>query len=131
MKRRTFLQNTTMAGSTLLLATGIGPDRTDKNLFVHHVYFWLKNPDSKDDFDKLIKGLESLSKISYIKLFHIGKPADTKREVIETSYQVSWLLFFNNKEEEERYQKDPIHLQFVEDCKQLWSKVVVYDSVDV
>ena len=100
-------------------------------MFVHHVYFWLNNKDSKEDRAALIKGLQALSKIDYIKLYHIGQPADTNREVIDTSYSVSWLLFFNSKEEEERYQKDPVHLKFVEDCKHLWSKVVVYDSVDV
>jgi hypothetical protein len=102
-----------------------------KNLFVHHVYFWLKNPASKEDYAKLIKGLEGLSKIPYIKMFHIGKPADTSRDVIDTTYNVSWLLLFNNKEEEETYQRDPIHLKFVDECKHLWTKVVVYDSVDV
>jgi hypothetical protein len=103
----------------------------EKNIFIHHVYFWLKNTDSKEDLDKLLKGLEKLSKISYIKMFHLGKPADTNRDVIDTSYSVSWMLLFNNKDEEERYQKDPIHLKFVEECKELWTKVVVYDSVDV
>ena len=132
--RRSFINQSTKAtigGS--LLASGIMAtlyDPTEKNIFVHHVYFWLKNKESKEDRAALIKGLQALSKIDYIKLFHIGQPADTNREVIDTSYSVSWLLFFNSKEEEERYQKDPVHLKFVEDCKHLWSKVVVYDSVD-
>jgi hypothetical protein len=137
--RRSFINQTTQAAiGGSLLASGImapnnssTPPRTEKNIFVHHVYFWLKNKDSKEDRAALIKGLQALSKIDYIKLFHIGQPADTNREVIDTSYSVSWLLFFNNKEEEERYQKDPVHLKFVEDCKHLWTKVTVYDSVDI
>ena len=36
-----------------------------KNMFIHHVYFWLKNPESKEDFAKLVKGLEALSKVEY------------------------------------------------------------------
>ena len=32
-------------------------DNRMKNIFVHHVYFWLKNPESKDDFDQLVAGL--------------------------------------------------------------------------
>jgi hypothetical protein len=132
--RRSFIAASAVAtaGATLL-ASGINaaPTKLEKNMFVHHVYFWLKNKDSKEDRAALVKGLQALSKIDYIKLFHIGQPADTNREVIDTTYSVSWLLFFASKEEEERYQKDPVHLKFVEDCKHLWTKVVVYDSVDI
>ena len=100
-----------------------------KELFVHHVYFWLKNPNSEADKAKLIEGLEKLSKVKEIKMAHIGTPADTNRSVIERSYSVSWLLFFDNLEQEEIYQKHPIHLKFVEDYAHLWEKVIVYDSV--
>ena len=65
-----------------------------------------------------------------IKQYHIGLPADTNRDVIETSYAVSWLLLFDTAEDQASYQTDPIHLQFVKECSALWSKVVVYDSVD-
>jgi hypothetical protein len=97
--------------------------------FIHHVYFWLKNPSNKEDFDALLKGLQSLTAIPEIQHFHIGIPADTNRDVIDTSYSFSLLTIFKNKEEEEVYQTHPIHLKFVADCKHLWNKVVVYDSV--
>jgi len=100
------------------------------NGFIHHVYFWLKNPASNEDLDALIEGLRKLSKIDYIKQFHIGKPADTSRDVVERSYAVSWMLVFDTKEEEARYQGDPVHHHFVDTCKHLWERVVVYDSVD-
>ena len=99
-------------------------------MFIHHVYFWLKRPDSKEDFDKLVAGLKKLAAVKTIKKFHIGKPAATNRDVIDTSYAVSWMLFFDNAADQDSYQTDPIHLQFVEDCFMLWSKVIVYDSVD-
>ncbi|MFC5408522.1 Dabb family protein [Larkinella bovis] len=99
-----------------------------KELFVHHVYFYLKNPDSAADKAKLIEGLNKLAKVPTIKFVHIGEPAATTRSVIERSYAVSWLCFFNNLMEEEIYQTHPIHLKFVEDYSALWEKVVVYDS---
>jgi hypothetical protein len=40
------------------------------------------------------------------------------------------LCIFENAKAQESYQNDPIHLKFVADCSSLWSKVVVYDSVD-
>jgi hypothetical protein len=100
------------------------------NIFVHHVFFWLKNPGSREDRAALVAGLEKLSKAGTIRQFHIGQPADTARDVIETSYAVSWLLIFDTAADQEGYQVDPIHLQFVKECSPLWNKVVVYDSVD-
>lgn len=103
----------------------------EKNVFIHHVYFWLKNPDNKEDRNQLIEGLNKLSTVTTIKAFHIGVPAATSREVIDSSYAVSWLLLFKNKEDQESYQTDPIHLKFIEECGHLWSKVVVYDTVGI
>ena len=100
------------------------------HIFVHHVYFWLKNEGNIADRDQLVEGLKKLSKAGTIKDFHIGKPANTNREVIDSSYAVSWMLIFQNDEDQATYQTDPIHLKFIEECSHLWSKVVVYDAVD-
>ncbi|HEY2722886.1 MAG TPA: Dabb family protein [Chitinophagaceae bacterium] len=100
-------------------------------MFLHHVYFWLKNANSKEDKEKLIAGLKKLSKVHTIRKFHIGTPALTNRNVIERSYSISWLLYFDNDADQDNYQTDPIHLRFVEECSSLWSKVVVYDSIDI
>jgi hypothetical protein len=99
--------------------------------FIHHVYFWLNNPDSKEDLNKLIEGLKKLSKVKSIASFHIGRPAPTNREVIDRSYSVSWCLFFSSAADQDSYQTDPIHLKFIEECSMLWKKVVVYDSIDI
>ena len=104
---------------------------TARNSFIHHVFFYLKNPTSGEDLQALLAGLEKLSKAASIKMFHIGKPADTDRPVIQRSYHVSWLLFFENAAGEAEYQTDPAHLNFVKTCEHLWEKVVIYDSVDL
>jgi Stress responsive A/B Barrel Domain len=130
MQRKSFIQAATM-GTLGILAPKLSSNMSEKNLFIHHVYFWLKNPDSKEDYNKLLEGLQALSKVSTIKMCHIGKPADTNRDVIDRSYAVSWLLLFKNKEDQDKYQVDPIHLKFVEQYSHLWAKVTVYDSVDV
>jgi hypothetical protein len=99
--------------------------------FIHHVYFWLHRPKNETDKKDLIKGLKKLSKVGVIRSFHIGEPASTRREVIDSSYSISWLLYFENAADQDSYQTDPIHLKFVDECKHLWKKVVVYDTVDV
>jgi len=131
--RREFISSAgkvALAGGSGIFAVNNTTEMTAKNMFIHHVYFWLKNPSSTEDREKLLQGLEKLSSVKTIKMFHIGKPADTNRDVIDTSYSVSWMLIFENKQDQDSYQVDPIHLKFVEECKDLWSKVVVYDSVD-
>lgn len=102
-----------------------------QNHFVHHVYFWLEDSESKEALADLIKGLEALSKSPAIQQFHIGVPAKTNRDVIDISYHISWLLLFPSKEAQDAYQVDPFHLHFVDTCKHLWKKVIVYDAVGI
>ncbi len=103
-----------------------------KGGIIHHVFFWLKNPGSKEDAEKLIAGLQSLRKIKQIRKLHVGVPAATeKRDVVDHSYQVSELMFFDNLADQQSYQDDPIHQKFIADCSHLWSKVVVYDMQDL
>ena len=132
--RRKFIGDSVKAAAGLGLITLTSNSEismtASKNLFVHHVYFWLNSPDSADDLKKLVEGLRKVSKVKTIKMFHIGKPAGTNRDVIDVSYSVSWLLLFDNKADQDSYQTDPIHLKFIDECKDLWKKVVVYDSID-
>lgn len=100
------------------------------NIFIHHVYFWLKNTANIEDRDQLVEGLKKLSTVSNIKQFHIGKPADTNRDVVDSSYAVSWMLIFETEADEAIYQTHPMHLKFIEENSHLWQKVVVYDAVD-
>jgi Stress responsive A/B Barrel Domain len=97
-------------------------------MFIHHVFFTLKNKNSAADKAALIEGLESMRTIPRVRMLHVGVPAPTDRDVIDRSYSVSWLLVFDNLEDEEVYQHHPIHKAFVERCKHLWEKVVVYDA---
>jgi hypothetical protein len=101
-----------------------------KNVFIHHVYFFLKETGNAEHKAQLIEGLTKLSAVKTIQQFHIGLPADTNRDVIERGYSVSWFVLFANGDDQASYQVDPIHLKFVEECSHLWSRVIVYDTVD-
>jgi len=130
--RRQFIGNGAVAAITgTAIFASAKTEKKLENVFIHHVYFWLNNPDSKTDLEKLKEGLTKLSKVKTIKQFHMGKPAGTSRDVIDSSYAISWLCLFDNAADQESYQKDPIHLKFVEDYSSLWKKVIVYDSIDV
>ena len=104
----------------------------DKKQLVHHVFFWLKNRESKEDLNKLLEGLRTLAKIETIRKLHIGVPAPTEqRDVVDSSYSASELMFFDDVEGQNTYQVHPIHKKFIENCSHLWEKVVVYDTTEV
>lgn len=126
--RRKFLQNAGLATLASVSPLAAEPEKT-KELFIHHVYFYLKNKNNAQDEAKLIEGLKKLAKVPTIQYVHIGTPAATGRPVIVKDYAISWMCFFKNIIEEEIYQTDPIHLEFIRDYSHLWEKVVIYDSV--
>lgn len=99
---------------------------------VHHVFFWLKNPNSEADKQELIKGIKTLGAINQVEAIHVGTPASTEeRDVVDTSFSVTEMLIFANEEDEAIYQNHQIHLDFVKNHAHLWSKVLVYDSKHV
>ncbi len=105
---------------------------TEKKPLLHHVFFWLKNPESATDKQELIKGLKTLAAIPSIRQIHIGVLASTeKRDVVDTSWDVSELMFFEDAAGQKVYQDHPVHQAFVNNYSHLWKKVIVYDSIDV
>jgi hypothetical protein len=128
--RRTFI---VAAGAAAVLTNQAGAAAVNNYpKLVHHVFFWLKNPASKDDLAKLLKGLRTLAKIESVRGVHFGVPASTeKRDVVDNSYSASEILFFDDAAGQKIYQDHPIHKQFVADCSHLWERVVVYDAVAV
>ena len=104
----------------------------NKKPLTHHVFFWLKNRDSKEDLNKLVEGLRTLEEIESVKQLYIGVPASTEqREVVDSSFSASELMFFDDIEGQNIYQDHPIHKKFIENCAHLWEKVIVYDSARV
>ncbi len=131
IKRRKFLATAvTLTAGTAAIAL---PLRTmeEKKQLVHHVFFWLKNPESVEDRDQLVKGVKSLAKIETIRKIHVGVLASTeKRDVVDTSWQVSELMFFDDEAGQKTYQDHPVHLDFIKNYSHLWAKVLVYDAAE-
>lgn len=102
------------------------PTNMIKGRFIHMVFFWLK--DSTDP-DLFIQSSDAfLKQIKEIRSYHLGKPAGTPRDVVDNSYGVSLVVTFDSKEEQDIYQNHPVHVQYVEDNKEKWSRVQIYDS---
>ena len=130
ISRKTFL---TLLSTIIIDRTAISKTMENKKpKLSHHVFFWLKNPGSQVDRDKLIAGLRKLEKIETIRSLQIGVPADTvKRPVVDNSFSVSELMFFDDVQGQNIYQDHPLHKKFIEECSALWEKVIVYDAVEV
>lgn len=134
--RRQFLA-TAAAGAVVLSGEALGAapatsSQADKSMpkLIHHVFFWLKNPESKADRDQLIAGIKTLAAIETVRSFHVGVPASTEaRDVVDHSYQVSEILGFDDVEGQNVYQVHPLHDAFVKAHSHLWEKVVVYDTI--
>ena len=130
--RRTFLSTAVAAGAATAASATTLTAQPNRKQLAHHVFFWLKNPDSKEDLKKLVEGLRTLEKIETVRKIHIGVPASTeKRDEVDNSYSVSELIFFDDVAGQDAYQVHPIHKKFVTDCSHLWQKVIVYDSIDI
>ncbi len=99
-------------------------------MFIHHVYFWLKNTDNNADYEQLRLGIDSLLTIKPHVLAHMGISATTNRNVIDVTYTFSLLMIFDTAEDEAAYQSHPTHDIFRNNYSHLWSKVVVYDSIN-
>ncbi len=105
-------------------------EKNMKGNFVHTVLFWLNNPNNLTDRTTFENGVQTLLReCKFITSSHIGIPADTAtRPVVDDSYTYCVVITFESKEAHDKYQIDPIHTKFVENNKQLWKKVQVYDS---
>jgi hypothetical protein len=106
------------------MTTPLGPE------LIHHVFFWLKNPDDTATRDALIEGVRALGTIPGIRALHVGVPAAVEpRPVVDGSYSVSEMLLFDSIEDQNAYQAHPLHQAFIARFSPLWAKVVVYDTI--
>jgi len=131
LSRRKFLAAASLA-TIATTATGISSRQaSNKQSLMHVVYYYLKNPDSETDRQKLIDGLHELVTVKQIKYHHIGVPQKFDAKDPFKDYHVSLLMVFDEAGDIDVYHKDPIHQKFVANCKDLWVKTVKYDSLAV
>jgi hypothetical protein len=96
-------------------------------MFIHIVFFWLKEGVEEKDLGAMEEGLTSLFNISTVRGGHWGKPANTPREVVDNSYSYALTVIFDDRAGHDAYQKDAQHVKLLEQCSSLWSKIKVYD----
>lgn len=98
-------------------------------MFIHSVYFWLKDGLSEDELATFTRGVTSLATIASVRQAHVGVPAATDRPVIDRSYSYALVVGFEDEAGHDAYQVDPVHDRFREECASFWTRVQIYDSV--
>jgi hypothetical protein len=115
-----------LASPLVVQATGAGAAEPQ---LAHMVYFKLKDN----------SGVSRAKLVAACKLLLTNHPGtvsfatgtlagDFNREVNDRDFDVSLHLVFTNKEAHNKYQEDPRHLKFIEENKENWEKVRVFDS---
>src|ERR1051325_2763147 len=81
-------------------------------VFIHSVYFWLKEGLTASEAEAFTRGLRSLTTIDSVRQSYIGVPAETRREVIDSTYSYALIVTFDDLAGHEQYQVDPVHDRF-------------------
>jgi hypothetical protein len=97
--------------------------------FIHNVYFWLKSDVTDEQVVAFEGGLAKLGTCPTILTYYYGKPAGTPRTVVDNSYNYALSIHFSNAADQDAYQIEPIHEEFIEQYKELWTRVQVYDTI--
>jgi hypothetical protein len=98
-------------------------------MFVHAVYFWLRDDLTPAQQAQVDAGLRSLRAIEHVRRGYIGVPAPTDRPVIERGYSRALVLVFADEAAHDAYQAHPVHDRFREECGGFWTTVRIFDSV--
>ena len=101
-----------------------------RSIHVHSVYFWLRDDLTNEQKETFIQGLDSLKSIETVRQAYVGVPALTNRPVIDRSYSYALIVVFDDQEGHDLYQTHKVHDRFREECGALWTKVLIYDSVN-
>ncbi len=106
------------------------PTPAFKHDFVHVVYFWLKAGLSEAGVAEFEAGLRKMLEDSeHANTGHVGKPAQTPREVVDNSYDYCLIVTFDDAASHEAYQQEPAHDRFREVNGRFTERVQIYDSL--
>ena len=103
--------------------------QAEERMLAHDVYFSLKD-NSPQAKEKLISACKKyLTDHPGTVRFAVGPLADEmKRDVNDRDFDVALHLVFKNKSAHDEYAKAERHLKFIEENKDNWKKVRVFDS---
>ncbi len=97
-------------------------------MFIHTVYFWLKDGTDAAVAAELSKACQDLlAPIPGVRQLWAGRPAMTPRDVVDNSYDVGLCVVLDDVAAHDVYQVHDLHQQFIKRFKPHWKRVQVYD----
>lgn len=97
-------------------------------LLAHNVYFTLKEP-TPENRQKLIEACHKyLAHHPGTVFYAAGTLADLNRPVNDREFDVGLHVIFKDRASHDAYQTAPDHLKFIEENKDGWAKVRVFDT---
>ena len=99
--------------------------------FLHTVHFWLKEGLTEQEKHDVLEGIRSLADSPNVSRLSVRVPAGTPREVVDNSYDFQLVCEFDSSELHDAYQsaEDEARQNFIQNYKDRWTKVLIYDSV--
>ncbi len=99
-------------------------------MLAHNVFFTLADK-SAANRDTLIAGCKRYLTDHQGEVFFAcgGLAKDLQRDVNDRDFDVALHIVFADPVSQDRYQDSPRHHQFIAECKHLWSRVRVFDSI--
>ncbi|NKI30728.1 Dabb family protein [Croceivirga thetidis] len=129
--KKTIIILALVLGSNLLAQEKETMHSFDSN-FAHVVYFWFNEPENENHHKQFEASLTKfLNNSKYAKTNFMGKPPKAVRDVVDDSFTYNLIVSFESAEAQEKYQEEEAHLIFIEECKDLWQRVIVYDAIGV
>ncbi len=112
-----------------LMIFQIQPATAASNQTIEHiVIIWLKQPGNVNAQDKIIKASHALETIPGVIAIRSGKAVPSRREIVDSSYDVALIISFINKAALDAYLVHPVHLNLLEKTmKPLIKRIKVYD----
>ncbi len=131
MKKSIITSILILVGATALAQKDDMTSTFDAN-FAHVVYFWFNEPDDEKGRERFETSLKKfLDNSKFAKTNFVGTPPKAVRDVVDDSFTYNLIVTFESAEAEEGYQEEAGHLAFIEECKDLWKKIIVYDALGV
>lgn len=100
--------------------------------FHHTVHFWLRPDLSDQRRAAFFDALQTIAHSPNVKSCRVGVPAGTDRPVVDNSFDAQLACTFKSKAQHDAYQSpdDAVHAAFIEDCKDCWTRVLIYDTLE-
>ena len=99
-------------------------------MFIHSVYFWLRDDLPEEQRATFVEQARALTTIETVRHGWLGVPAPTDRPVIDRSYSYALTVVFDDEAAQDVYQDHPVHDRFRDECGSFWTRVLIYDSID-